>query len=236
MRNLGSGRVRLLLPILAVMGMAGLAGTMSPVLAQDPPDLVPMGTDDQGPQFRFVVTNRLGGPTLEFSILTANIGGQDFVRPRDPDTGFYLVPQIYEYTLYLWDDTLEDWVEIDRRRKNTICMIDDTRRGRVFPCIMDHPTPRFTCGGQNGISRGWADDYFRNLAGQWVFIGDSVGWLLVQGELDPDYHLLRKDIPLNGTDATHDNNWVYALLYWDGVTLDFYEQYLTFDDAICAKE
>src|SRR5262249_34902367 len=116
----------------------------SPVLAQvDPtlPDLVPMGLRD------FVVSTsalRCGGmKALEFEILTANIGGQDWTRPeRNP--GVFRMPQIYQYTLYNYQevgtdpntgDPVYDYVLVDLRRKNTICTIDDGGRGNVFPCI-----------------------------------------------------------------------------------------------------
>ncbi len=45
------------------------------------PNLVPMFPAPSRVPQNFMVTNRLGGPTLEFEILTANIGGQDWIRP-----------------------------------------------------------------------------------------------------------------------------------------------------------
>jgi len=194
----------------------------APVFAQPLPELVPMGLD------QWLVTGRLGGPTLEFGILTANIGGQDFRRPRNPDDpSQFLVPQLYEYVLYHERDG--EWVEIDRRRKPTICMIDDTRRGNVHPCIQDHG-PVFTCSATNqGISRGWADDYFRGLNGQWVFLGDNTGRFRLDALLDPDRDLQRSDIPDASRDANPDNNFTRAIFEWDGATFTLIEIILSFD-------
>src|SRR5229473_3914025 len=74
------------------------------------PNLVPMfPIAPQQPNW--VVTNRLGVPTLEFEILTANIGGQDWLRPpidRDDCCGafpchsgnqYFRMPQTHEYTI-----------------------------------------------------------------------------------------------------------------------------------------
>ena len=131
------GRVALF-GFLVLTVLAGLAAIQTPVWAQngiDPtlPNLVPMGFGNA------VVSSRLGGPTLEFDILTANIGGQDFVRPQRG--GFFTLPQIYEYTLYWYDDTVGDYVEVDRRRKTTICTIDDFARGG----IADFSRPAIGC-------------------------------------------------------------------------------------------
>src|SRR6516164_6106241 len=155
--------------LLGLALLIGLTATPTVLSGDGPPalpDLVPMGLN-----FNVSVTNRLGGPTLEFPILTANIGGQHFTRPRDPDTQQYLVRQVYQYDLYWYDPDVGDYTgPIDSRRKNTICMIDDGNRGRrVFQCIADRLNPFYTCGGTNGVSRGWADDYFRGLQGQWSF-------------------------------------------------------------------
>src|SRR5262249_27434475 len=147
----------------------------------------------------------------------------------------YLLAQLYEYALYQCDDSgapdyvYTNCVEIDRRRKPTICNIDDPGRGNVFPCIQEHG-PRFTCGGPNGVSRGWADSYFRNLNGQWVFIGDAVGSFLVTMELDPDSDLDPSNpvfiddncIPSfpgcsdKWKDANHLNNGAFVKFEWDG--------------------
>ncbi len=179
-----------------------------------------------------VRTTRPEGISLEFSILTANIGGQDFERPRDPDTFAFLLGQIYEYVMF--HDEGGQWVEIDRRRKNTICTIDDTRRGSVYPCIQEHGDTH-RCGGPQGISRGWADDYFRGLAGQWSLIGDNVGLFKVRVNLDPDGDLQRTDIPDSGRDGNPDNNWSEGTFSWDGETYTAGEATLSFPDPCPGK-
>ena len=223
------GRVALL-GISAVALLVGFAGVGTSVLAQDLPDVVPMLTPEtiSGVDTWSVTRRSIGGVTanrLEFAILTANIGGQDFWRPRDPVTQQWLIPQIYEFGLYLlvYDEKAGDyfWAEVDRRRKNTICTIDDSRRGRQsdLACLRSRTTPFFGCGLTQGVSRGWGDDYFRGLAGQWVVVGDYVGWFLLETHLDPDGDLQRTDIPNRSKDATHDNNYAYAMFYWDGSLL-----------------
>lgn len=235
MKKLLAGGQHVLLLVSALVLVLGLAGTNSEALAQkELPDLAPMGIDDDRAQFRPVVTNRLGGPTFEFSILTANIGGQDFLRPRDPATGQYLLRQIYQWNLWWFNPDIEDWELIRVARKNTICTIDDTRRGNVFPCIQEHG-PRYTCGGVQGVSRGWADDYFRGLNGQWIFIGDYVGDFWLEAELDPDRDLEREDIPESGRDATHDNNYADILFNWDGETLTMQQVIYYIDLDLCAS-
>ncbi|MBI3655135.1 MAG: hypothetical protein HY232_01790 [Acidobacteria bacterium] len=220
------------LVLIALIGfalIAGLGGSMGTVFAGGGaplPDLVPMGFGNA------VVTSRLGAPTLEFDILTANIGGQDFSRPRDPDTGSFLLQQIYEYRLYDVDGVE---IEPSRTRKNTICTIDDGARGNVYPCIQDHG-PQFTCSPfVQGISRGWADSYFRGLTGQWISLGDNRGSLRLQAILDPDGDLQRTDIPDSGRDATPDNNIFNVYFTYNGgasITVDRVE--LGFDpDAVC---
>lgn len=225
MTNIAIKGWALLATLAVLMGLVGSTGMQMEAFAQTGlPDLAPMGIDDDRVTFRPTITQRLGGNTLEFSILTANIGDRDFERPRDPDTGAFLLPQIYEFTLYNLQDG--EWVEVDRRRKNTICTIDDTRRGNVFPCIQEHGATH-TCSTFNqGISRGWADDYFRGLNGQWVFIGDNTGSFWLQAELDPDLDLQRQDIPDSGKDATHDNNYIDFYFNFDGTTLTVQEEVL----------
>ena len=234
------GRVALF-GFLVLAVLAGLAAVQTPVWAQngiDPtlPDLVPMGFGNE------VVSRLLGGPTLEFDILTANIGGQDYIRPcRD---GALVMPQIYEYTLYVYSEDVGDYVQIDQRRKTTICTIDDGSRGNVFPCLQEHGV-RFGCarrcpGGivQEGVSRGWADSYFRGLTGQWVFIGDSTGQFLLNAHLDPDVELTGDDLPASGQDATHDDNYfdVY-FTYNGGSTITDVDVVYYFDrDNVCPPD
>lgn len=206
-------------------GLAAVQTTYAQNVDPNLPDLVPMGFGNA------IVTSRLGGPTLEFDILTANIGGHDFKRPSRG--GFLVMPQIYEYTLYNLQDG--EYVEVDRRRKTTICTIDDGARGNVFPCIQEHGV-RYTCSQLNqGISRGWADSYFRGLTGQWSFIGDNTGSFMLVAELDPDLHLTGDDIPKSGLDATHDDN--YFEVYFDytgGAFIQNVQEVLYFDrDAVC---
>jgi hypothetical protein len=168
----------------------------------------------------FALTSLAGAPTLEFSILTANIGGQDYIRPRNPDNpSQWLLQQIYEYEVWKYDEETGDYTTlVSRQRKNTICTIDDTRRGRVFPCLQQHGA-RFGCGsqpGSQGVSRGWADDYFRGLRGQFAVIGATVGDFLVIAHLDPDNDLQREDLADSGRDADPDNNYAYVYLSLDG--------------------
>jgi hypothetical protein len=220
--------------LLGLALLIGLTATPTVLSGDGPPalpDLVPMGLN-----FNVSVTNRLGGPTLEFPILTANIGGQHFTRPRDPDTQQYLVRQVYQYDLYWYDPDVGDYTgPIDSRRKNTICMIDDGNRGRrVFQCIADRLNPFYTCGGTNGVSRGWADDYFRGLQGQWSFIGDYTGSFMLIATLDPDNDLQRTDIPDSGRDGNPDNNYSMLFFDWDGSTLANVDNVLSFDPgAVC---
>ncbi len=226
MNNLVSRGLRALLLVSASLVVTGMAGVQSRALAQDLPDLVPMGLSNFG------VTQRLGGPTLEYNILTANIGAIDFDRPRDPDTGQLLLRQIYEYVLYnrQFVNNQWTWVEVDRRRKNTICTIDDHV---VFQCIQEHGATHF-CGFNQGISRGWVDDYFRGLAGQWVFIGDNTGAFMLEAILDPDADLQRTDIPDSGRDGDPTNNFADVFFTWDGSTLGPTQVILSFDPgAVC---
>lgn len=185
----------------------------------------------------FIVTNRLGVPTLEFEIFTANIGGQDWIRPpRDRDVAcvssiqYFRMPQTHEYTMYWWDPDLGDWVFLDQRRKNTICIQDDTSNGGGEPlinCLQEHGatfpcgcnSSRYGPGTGNGVSKGWADSYFRNLAGQWSPIGTNTGDFLLTAELDPD-QVLSADDPFlldREKDATHNDNISYVGFTWDGV-------------------
>jgi len=215
-----------------VLLVASVVAVAPPALAQDKaafPDLTPMGLPN-GTQ-SWGVNPFL--QRLEFSILTANIGGQDYVRPRDPNTGQYLLREIYEYTLWYYDDNIGDWRVVDQRRKNTICTIDDTRRGNVFPCIQEHGA-RYTCGGVQGVSRGWADDYYRGLTGQWVYIGDYTGYFYLQATLDPNGDLQREDIPDSGRDGDPTNNDAWVYFYWDGKTLELLDVTLGFDiGSVC---
>ncbi len=227
MKKLAGSGLRVLLLVCALIVVAGLAGVQSRLLAQGLPDLVPTGLSNFG------VTQRLGGPTLEFATQTANIGGQDFDRPRDPDTQQLLLRQIYEYVLYnrqFISGQGWSWVEIDRRRKNTICTIDDHV---VFPCLSQHGATHF-CGFNQGISQGWVDDYFRGLTGQWVFIGDFTGRFLLEVVLDPDADLQRGDIPDSGRDGDPTNNFADVFFTWDGATLGPVQVNLSFDPgSIC---
>src|ERR1700687_4077339 len=153
------------------------------------PNLVPMFPDASRVPNNFVVTGRLGVPTLEFEILTANIGGQDWIRPPIDrnvscisSTQYFRMPQTHQYTMYWWDPDLGDWVFLDQRRKNTICIQDDGGRGNdpQIRCLQEHGTTfpcgcnssRYGPGTGNGVSKGWADSYFRRLAGPLGAIGN----------------------------------------------------------------
>ncbi len=205
------------------------------------PDLVTIPQD-------FVVTNgsafRCGAGVKDFQweSLSANIGGQDWIRPRSPDRGGFILRQVYEYTMYHLEDVGtgvdgkpmqeyaksdsrrvndQEYVLTDLRRKNTICLQDDTRTGSVFPCIQQHGA-RFPCGGiygNNGISVGWADSYFRGLTGQFACLGSLTGSFLLSVHFDPDVELDPNDPTLldSEKDATHDNNIAYVYFDYDGV-------------------
>src|SRR5712692_1842781 len=172
------------------------------------PNLVPMfPIAPQQPNW--VVTNRLGVPTLEFEILTANIGGQDWLRPpyergvEDTCTGrgvgYFRMPQTHQYTMYWWDPDLGDWVLLDQRRKTTICIVDDGINGNdpQISCIQELginfvcgcSSTRYGRGNGQGVTKGWADSYFRGLTGQWSPIGTRTGDFLLTTELDPDQEL-----------------------------------------------
>jgi hypothetical protein len=199
------------------------------------PNLVPMFPDasSRGSD-AFIVTNRIGGmPTLEFEILTANIGGQDWIRPPiDRDVAcinsrqYFRMPQTHEYTMYWFDPDLGDYVWLDTRRKQTICIQDDGRLGNdpQINCLQEHGTTfpcgcnstRYGPGTGNGVSKGWADSYFRNLAGQWSPIGSNTGDFLLTAELDPDQDLQAGDLLDREKDATHDDNISYVYFTWDG--------------------
>ncbi len=156
------------------------------------PNLVPMFPDPSRVPNNFVITNRLGPPTIEFEILTSNIGGQDWIRPpinRDvactSSTQYYRMPQIHEYTVYRFDPDLQDWTMVDQRRAQTICFQDDGSLGRdpQTYCLHEHEDTRFPCGCSgyygpgrgNGVSRGFSDRLFRGLAGQWAALGPNLG-------------------------------------------------------------
>ncbi len=230
MKNIVGRALRVLLPVVGLIAVVAVVGVRSHVVVQGQggglPDLVPMGMGN------LLMTQRLGGPTLEFNILTANIGGQDFDRPRNPDTGLFLLPQIYEYALYNRQFVSGHWawVEVDRRRKSTICTIDDHV---VFACLSEHGATH-GCGFNQGISKGWVDDYFRGLTGQWVFVGDNTGRFLLEAVLDPDGDLQRTDIPDSGKDGDPTNNFDELFFTWDGSTLGPPQELLSFDPgSIC---
>jgi hypothetical protein len=166
------------------------------------PNLAPIfpfrnGTYDNN----FIVTNRLGGPTLEFEILTANIGGQDWVRPPITRTNtcvssiqYFRMPRTHEYRIYWLNPDTGEYEQIDNRRKDTICIIDSIgndpqnsclrQLGGTFVCGCT--SSRYGFGAGNGVTMGWADSYFRGLTGQWAFIGDHTGDFVLTVELDPD--------------------------------------------------
>lgn len=205
------------------------------------PDLVTIPVD-------FVVTDgstfRCGAGTkvLEWNSLSANIGGQDWIRPRSPDRGGFILRQVYEYTMYHLEDVAtgvdgnpikdyaasnsrrvddQQYVQTDLRRKPTICLQDDGARGNIFPCIQQHG-PRFPCGGlygNNGISVGWADSYFRGLTGQFSCLGSNTGSFQLNINFDPDVELNPNDPTLldSEKDATHDNNLADVYFDYDGV-------------------
>jgi len=125
----------------------GLASRAAAQIDPTLPNMVPMFPDTSRVPNNFVVTNRLGGPTLEFEILTSNIGGQDWVRPPIDrsavcfsSTQYFRMPQTHQYTIYWYDPDLGDYTLIDQRRKNTICIQDDPSRGRDPQnyCLHDH--------------------------------------------------------------------------------------------------
>jgi len=66
------------------------------------------------------------------------------------------------------------------------------------------------------VSKGWADSYFRNLLGQWAFIGDYTGDFILTGELDPDQLLQADDLLDRERDATHDDNVSYVYFTYNG--------------------
>ncbi len=213
----------------------GLASRAEAQVDPTLPNLVPMFPDVSRVPNNFVVTNRLGGPTLEWEILTSNIGGQDWIRPPIDRSAtcfsspqYFRMPQTHQYTIYWYDPDQQVYVLIDQRRKNTICIQDDPFRGHDPQnyCLSDHTDVRFPCGcnspyyGQgrgNGVSMGWSDSYFRGLAGQWAFIGNYTGDFLLTTELDPDQLLQAPDLLPEETDATHDDNISYVYFSWDGV-------------------
>ncbi len=181
----------------------------------------------------FIVTMRLGAPTLEFEILTANVGGQDWIRPPiDRSVAcfssiqYFRMPQTHRYTMFWYDPDLLDYVQVDDRRKQTICIQDDATRGNdpLIRCIQEHGvtfpcgcnSQRYGPGTGNGVSRGWADSYFRNLAGQWSLIGDRTGDFVLQAELDPDQELQATDLLEREMDATHDDNFGYVYFTYNG--------------------
>ena len=217
-----------------------LLGTASSVAQAgiDPtlPNLVPMFPDPSRVANNFVITSRLGGePTIEFEILTANIGGQDWIRPPidrgvtcTSSTQYFRMPQTHQYAIFWFDPDLGDYTMIDLRRKQTICIQDDFSRGRdpQNHCLSDHETVRFPCGCDspyygagmgNGVSMGWADSYFRGLAGQWALIGPYTGDFVLTTEVDPDQLLQADDLYDWERDATHNDNISYVFFGWDGV-------------------
>jgi hypothetical protein len=226
---------------IALVLCCALGGVSGVAVAQvDPtlPNLVPMFPDVSRIANNFVITNRLGQPTIEFEILTSNIGGQDWIRPpirRDVTcTGsgqsYFRMPQTHEYTVYWFDPALGDYVMVDQRRKTTICIQDDYSRGRDPQnfCLAEYSDPpvRFPCGCNspyygpgrgNGVSMGWSDSYFRGLAGQWAAVGSNTGDFLLTTELDPDQLLQADDLLPEETDATHADNISYVYFGWDGV-------------------
>jgi hypothetical protein len=180
----------------------------------------------------------LGVPTLEFEILTSNIGGQDWIRPpidRDDCCGafpchsgnqYFRMPQTHKYTIYWFDPDVGDYVFRRSARKTTICIQDDGGRGNdpQIRCLQEHG-PVFPCGCNsgmygpgtgNGVSKGWADSYFRGLNGQWAALGADTGDFLLTTELDPDSVLTAPDLLDRETDATHDDNISYVYFTWDG--------------------
>jgi hypothetical protein len=193
----------------------------------DLPDLAPVPVNITVDRSPFRCSNM---PTFEFDVLTANIGGQDWVRPRSPDRGGFILRQIYEYQLYQLqqvgtDDDgnpIYDYVFIPEvsHRKNTICIQDDGGRGNIFPCLQQHD-PFFDCGatyGRQGVSVGWSDSYFRGLTGQLICLNSYTGSFKANIHLDPDSELDPNDPTLfdNEVDATHDNNMVDVYFDWDG--------------------
>ena len=197
------------------------------------PNLVPIVPDVSRVPNNFIVTGRLGVPTLEFEILTANIGGQDWIRPpidRDvtcfSSSQYFRMPQTHEYTMYWFDPDLADYVLVDQRRKPTICIQDDQGRGNdpQIRCLQEHGvtfpcgcnSSRYGPGTGNGVSKGWADSYFRGLFGQWSPIGTQTGDFLLTAELDPDQVLQADDLLDREKDATHDDNMFWVYFTWDG--------------------
>src|SRR5215469_10689223 len=233
-------RIRAAVIAITPLVVCVLLGTTSSVAQAgiDPtlPNLVPMFPDPSRVANNFVITSRLGGePTIEFEILTANIGGQDWIRPPidrgvtcTSSTQYFRMPQTHQYAIFWFDPDLGDYTMIDLRRKQTICIQDDFSRGRdpQNHCLSDHETVRFPCGCDspyygagmgNGVSMGWADSYFRGLPGQWALIGPYTGDFVLTTEVDPDQLLQADDLYDWERDATHNDNISYVFFGWDGV-------------------
>lgn len=206
--------------------------TVDPTL----PNIVPIFPQRPGTSFEtnFIITPRLGTPTLEWEILTANIGGQDWVRPPinravtcTSPTQYFRMPETHEYRVYWFDPDAGEYVQVDQRRKRTICVWDDSSRSgdSQITCQRQHAS-NFTCGCNspmygpgtgNGVSQGWADSYYRGLTGQWASLAGYTGDFLLTTEFDPDQVLQATDLLDRERDATHDDNISYVYFSWDGV-------------------
>lgn len=216
------------------LGLAMFLGTMARA-AVDPtlPNIVAMFPDRAGltADNNFGVTNRLGGPTLEWEILTVNIGGADWYRPPinrgvacTSPRQYYRMPQTHEYRVYWYDPDLGDYVQIDSRRKQTICIWDYGTQDHQFACMQQHarnfncqcPDPSDPLRLGNGVSLGWADSYYRGLTGQWASLGSYTGSFRLEVEFDPDSLLQADDLLDREKDATHDDNISYVYFDWDG--------------------
>ena len=222
----------------AIMTSAVALLTSTTVRAQvDPnlPNLVPMFPDRPGltPDNNFVVTNRLGMPTLEWEILTVNIGGQDWIRPPVDRTAdchlvgvqrYFRMPETHEFRVYWFDPDLGDYTQIDIRRKRTICIWDYGNADHQLDCLRQHAqnfncdcdSPMYGLGTGNGVSLGWADAYYRGLTGQWASLGSYTGDFKLETELDPDQLLQADDLNDWEKDATHDDNISRVYFTWDG--------------------
>lgn len=209
---------------LAPQAHAGNSRTNTPTTTRGLPDLSPAYEEGS-----FTITQRLGGNTLEFGVFTVNVGGRDWRRPLragvttcQSSARDFRIDNLYHYTLF--NQTGTDpagepiWTVVSETDKPTICTIDNGRADPALACIQDGRTVgQFTCSCNQGISRGWSDSYFRGLTGQWVLIGSATGNFMLAGELDPAFVLQDADVPDDGADASHDNNYAYAFFSWDGM-------------------
>ncbi|MBI1748387.1 MAG: hypothetical protein HYR55_17660 [Acidobacteria bacterium] len=160
----------------------------------DLPDLVPYGIYD------LRVSVEAGERRIRFGLLTGNIGG---TFRRDEDV-FRILAKFL-----LFEKVGADWVQISDVDKPIICTIDSRQ---AFACIAE--PPRFTCTrGNQGISRGWMDDYPPPLAFQFVVLGERYSG---------DFKITAISDPYNQVEEVDkDNNCIdtFFTLDGDGITV-----------------